>query len=320
MGPGAVPFEVVVEVTGSEICIDFSRAPDARPGPVNCPLPKTVAASRVAVLMLAGRGESPNEGHFRPITVRTRPGSLFHPLPPAPTFIGGWPAMQAIEVIYRALARAAARRVPAWSGGCLCSLVWWGTSGGLLWADGSPHPVGQGADAGGDGASSLLHHAESATRLTPVEVSEQKNPWVVERCELAPDSGGAGTHRGGLGIDLHVRLTQDAYLTAVVERTRSLPGGLSRGLPGWPNRLTVCEAGRRVRLGKTTRRWIPARASIELHTGGGGGYERPSEHDPEAVHRDLREGYVTPAYVRRHHPEVLALLDGDRAPGGATGR
>jgi N-methylhydantoinase B len=316
VGTGPVPFEVTVEVAGSEICLDFSGAPDARPGPVNCPLPKTVAASRVAVLMLAGKGESPNEGHFRPITVRTRPGSLFHPLPPAPTFIGGWPAIQAIEVIYRALARRAPRRVPAWSGGCICSLVWWGTSGGQPWAEGAPHPVGQGADAAGDGASSLMHHAESATRLTPIEVSEQKAPWLVEWFELAPDSGGAGAHRGGLGIDLRIRLTEDAFLTAVVERTGSLPVGLHGGRPGRPNRLTVREGGRRIRLGKITRRRISAGSAVELRTGGGGGYGPPSERDPESVRRDLREGYVTLPWVRRHHPGAVAEATGNQVASG----
>ncbi len=106
--------------------LDFSAAPDARPGPVNCPVPSTVSASRIAISMLAGNGESPNEGHFRPIEVVTRPGSMFHPLPPSPCFLYGWPAMQAIEAIYEAVAKAMPEAVPACSGGDICSLVWWG--------------------------------------------------------------------------------------------------------------------------------------------------------------------------------------------------
>jgi N-methylhydantoinase B len=82
-----VPFEVVLEVKGSTVRLDYSTAPDSHPGPINCPLPSTVSASRIAISMLAGSGESPNEGLFRPVEVVTRPGSMFHPLPPAPCFL-----------------------------------------------------------------------------------------------------------------------------------------------------------------------------------------------------------------------------------------
>ncbi|MEQ9042738.1 MAG: hydantoinase B/oxoprolinase family protein, partial [Alphaproteobacteria bacterium] len=96
----SIPFEVALEISGSDVRIDFSAAPEAREGPVNSPLPSTISASRVAITMLAGYGEAPHEGHFRPIEVVTRPGSMFDPLPPAPSFLYAWPALQAIEVIY----------------------------------------------------------------------------------------------------------------------------------------------------------------------------------------------------------------------------
>src|SRR5207244_2158004 len=80
-------------LAGSTVRLDYSRAPDAHPGPINCPIPSTVSASRIAITMLAGGGEAPNEGHFRPLEVITRPGSMFHPLPPSPCFLYGWPAI-----------------------------------------------------------------------------------------------------------------------------------------------------------------------------------------------------------------------------------
>src|SRR5919205_2207326 len=112
-----IPFEVVLEVEGSSVRVDFSRAPDQQEGPMNCPVPSTVSASRIAISMLAGSGEPPNEGHFRAIEVATRPGSMFHPLKPSPCFLYGWPAMQAMEVIYNAVSKAMPHAVPACSGG-----------------------------------------------------------------------------------------------------------------------------------------------------------------------------------------------------------
>jgi N-methylhydantoinase B len=306
-GPDPVHFEVVLTVDGSDVTIDVSGAPPQRPGPVNCTLPKTVAVARVAIGMLAGAGEPPNEGHQRPIRVITRPGTLFHPLRPAPTFIGGWASFQALETILAAIASAVPEAAPADSGGDICSLVWWGLNPrtGEPWADGSPHPVGQGASVRGDGAAALMHHAESATRVTPTEVWETRNPWLVERVELIPDSGGAGRHRGGLGVEYRFRALADMWLTAVIERTRTAPAGRAGGGPGRSNAAGLTRPDGTVqRLSKATRVPVPSGSVLSLRTGGGGGYGPPSERDPEAIRRDVREGYVSEEEARRAYPRL----------------
>jgi N-methylhydantoinase B len=304
-----IPFEVVLEIEGSSVRVDFSRAPDQQEGPVNCPVPSTVSASRIAISMLAGSGEPPNEGHFRAIEVATRPGSMFHPLPPAPCFLYCWPAFQAMETIYRAVAQAMPGAVTACSGGDICSLVWWGNreETGEPWADGSPHPVGQGAHVGGDGANSLLHIGESATRFSPVEVWETRNPWLLERVQLLPDSGGPGKHRGGLGVQMDFQMLEDAYVTAVIERTKSPGWGLEGGeAAGIANRGALRLAdGTRTEFGKTTRLRVPKGATLELTCGGGGGYGPPPERDPEAVRTDIREGYVTEDRAREQYPHAF---------------
>ena len=310
---GRLPFEVVVEVSGSDVVVDYSAAPDQQTGPVNCPFPKTVAASRVAIATVAGADAATNEGHFRPLTVVARRSSLFHPIHPAPVFIGGWPAFQAIEAVYQALAQALPDAVPACSGGDICSLVWWGTREGTgePWADGSPHPVGQGGHARGDGASSLMHISEAATRIAPVEVTEAQNPWVVERLELAPDSCGPGRHRGGLGIDLVVRVLEDAWLTAVIERTETAPWGLAGGGPGRANggALRLPEGTAPCRVGKATRLFLPRGAAFELSTGGGGGFGAPAERDPAAVLDDLADGYVSYDHARTYYEHALGAAE-----------
>jgi N-methylhydantoinase B len=203
--------------------LDYSNAPGILAGPFNTPFPMTVSASRVAVSMLAGAGEASNKGHFRPIEVVTRPDSMFHPLSPAPCNLGHFGGIQAIEVIYQAISQALPNGVPACSGGDLCPIVWWGTrqATGDPWADGSPHPVGQGAHQRSDGANSLMHVSQAATRFSPAEVWETRNPWLVEKIELAADSGGPGRHRGGLGVDMFFRMLEDTYVTSVVERSKN---------------------------------------------------------------------------------------------------
>jgi N-methylhydantoinase B len=268
-----------------------------------------VSASRVAILNLVGGGEAPNEGHFRALEVATRPGSMFHPLPPAPTFLFGWPALQAIEVIYKALAEALPEAVPACSGGDICWFVWWGTreATGEAWADGCVLPIGKGAHAGGDGANSLIHLIEAATRVTPTEVWEAKNPFILERVELAPDSGGAGEHRGGLGVDYFFEMLEDGWLTSTMERTKNAPWGIAGGGEGRPNGVAIrLPDGSRSSFGKATRRALPKGSVFEVYCGGGGAYGDASRREPAAVLEDLRQGYITEEHARRHYPHALS--------------
>ncbi len=310
VGSGRIDFPVEITVDGSTVRVDYSGAPDQVPGPVNSPLPKTVSCTRVSISMLAGCGEAPNEGHFRPIEVVTRPGSLFHPLEPAPTFIGGWAAIGAIDAIYRAFGSRLPDIVPATSGGDICSLVWWGRRGnGEPWADGSPYPVGQGAHCGGDGANAVMHVAESATRIAPVEMSETRNPWLIEKAELAPDSGGVGEWRGGNGLDLDLRLLEDAELTSVIDRTTVAPAGLAGGGDARPNAawLRLPDGARRA-CAKATRLHAPAGSVLELRTGGGGGFGEARAREAAAVARDVQEGYVSDAHARRSYPHAFTPL------------
>ncbi len=305
-----IPFEIAVEVEGSSVRIDYSGAPEAHPGPTNYPLPSTVSASRVAISMLAGGSEAPTEGHFRPIEVVTRPGSMFHPLPPSPIFLAAWPAMQSIEVIYSAISKAMTEAVPACSGGDLAAIVWWGTreATGEPWADGSPHPVGQGGFATGDGGT-MMHISESATRFSPVEVWETRNPWLLEKMELATDSCGPGRHRSGLGLDFHFHMLEDAFATTLVERSENAPWGLAGGGEGRPNRVALrLPDGKRREFAKATRLAVPKGATLELMCGGGGGYGPPDERDRGAVLADLREGYISEAHAREHYPHAFVDL------------
>jgi N-methylhydantoinase B len=186
------------------------------------------------------------------------------------------------------------------------ALTWWGLreETGEYWLDGTPYPCGQGASLEGDGGVNM-HLIEAAAQFESVEICESKNPMRFERFELAPDSGGAGRHRGGLGIDMVIRFLQDVETTIIIERTLDAPWGVTGGQSGRPN------AGA-IELPDGTRRAVAKETSLPLakgsryfgSTGGGGGYGPPEDRDPEAIRFDLREGYVTEDHVRRHYPQL----------------
>ncbi len=151
-----------------------------------------------------------------------------------------------------------------------------------------------------------MHVSESATRIAPTEVWETRNPWIVEQVEIAPDSGGAGEHRGGNGLDVDIRLLEDAELTSVVDRTRISPAGLAGGAAGRPNGAWLrLPDGVRIECAKSTRLQTPAGSVLELRTGGGGGFGDPARRDPRAVADDVREGYVAEERARRDYPHAF---------------
>lgn len=305
--PEEIPFEVVLEVKGSNVRIDFSGAPPQQIGPINCPVPSTLSASRVAISMLAGFGEPPNEGMFRALEVVTRPGTLFHPLPPAPCFLYGWPALQSIEVIYNAFSKAIPDGVPACSGGCILGISYsgWREGTGEPWADGAPHPTGQGAWNGGDGGT-MLHISESATRFAPLEVWEQRDPWIAERMELAQDSCGPGKFRGGPGIDYEFRFFEQTNLTSAIDRSKHAPWGLFGGGEARPNGASIrFPDGSEKHFAKATRLGMPKGSVFTLRTGGGGGYGPSTERPKEKVLADLKDGYISEAYARKHYPQAF---------------
>jgi N-methylhydantoinase B len=137
-------------------------------------------------------------------------------------------------------------------------------------------------------------------------VWEAKNPFLLSRVELAPDSGGAGQYRGGLGVDYFFEILEDQYLTSTAERTKNAPWGIAGGLEGRPNSVALqYPDGTRKEFAKITRLEMPKGSVFEVRTGGGGGYGVAALRRREDVQLDLEQGYITEAHAREHYPHAL---------------
>jgi N-methylhydantoinase B len=132
----------------------------------------------------------------------------------------------------------------------------------------------------------------STIRGVPAEIVETTSPIVVYRRALAPDSGGAGRHRGGLGMEIEFGVeTDDEWLfTASFERARIPTQGLLGGGPGAPGRVSTSD-GRT--LSAKGQHWMRRDERVVIHTPGGGGYGPAAERDPELIAADLAAGRVT---------------------------
>ncbi|HEV2438818.1 MAG TPA: hydantoinase B/oxoprolinase family protein [bacterium] len=294
-----LPVRIAVRVrpAGDDLHVDFDgSAPETR-GPLNATRFVTASAVFYAMRALLGPEIPANGGCYRPIHLRIPDGTVLHPGPEAPRVGGNHETSQrVVDAVFRALAPVLPDRVVA--GGP-------GTSGLVMFGgrheDGRPfvlyevHGGGEGASRARDGTNAVRVHMSNVMN-TPVEVIESEYPLRVECCELRPDSGGRGRHRGGLGLRRSYRvLGEHAELSTMIERSRVRPWGVFGGGDGAPFRVTCERAGERIPVGAKENRDVRRGDLIVLDSSGGGGYGPPEERSAELRQADLANGYVTPS-------------------------
>ena len=142
----------------------------------------------------------------------------------------------------------------------------------------------------------------------PVESVEMNFPLRIPRMRLWTDSGGAGTWRGGLGLEkVYEATTTDVVISHRGERFASAPWGLEGGAPGASARAHILRRD-------GTREDLPSKKMIVLHPGdqlweyiaGGAGYGDPVDRDPERVLADVLDGKITRDAARVAYGVVLA--------------
>jgi N-methylhydantoinase B/oxoprolinase/acetone carboxylase alpha subunit len=131
----------------------------------------------------------------------------------------------------------------------------------------------------------------------PIEMIESDMPLTFLGYGLLTDSGGAGRHRGGLGLWREWRVDcEAAQLSANLDRFKLPPFGLDGGLAASLSTLTLIRAGERRALpSKVTNLMVRRGDIVRLETSGGGGFGAPQTRAREMVERDVQLGYVSGA-------------------------
>ncbi|GAA1176948.1 hydantoinase B/oxoprolinase family protein [Pseudonocardia alaniniphila] len=301
-----VRLQVAVTVTDEEMVIDWTGSDSGVRGPINLPLGQTEALCSLVFKALTTPDTPVVAGNFRPLRVVTRPGSVMHAVPPMPTFTL-WTGLLAGEVVLKALAEGMPERVPACSGGDVCSMMGLGVDPrtGQAWLEATNEAVGMGGHAGGDGADGVMHLSEPGCRNNPVEVLETKAPMFIESYGYRPDTGGAGRHRGGVGVSRAYRFTAPSTGICLVYKTRTKPWPIGGGSAGENNRI-VLNPGTDLEVvqGGSYNR-LEAGEVLVNDTGGGGGFGDPFTREPESVARDVRNGFVSVQAAARDYGVVI---------------
>ena len=129
----------------------------------------------------------------------------------------------------------------------------------------------------------------------PNEFLERYFPMVIEKYETEADSGGAGVFRGGNGVNMTYRFTQDGQISIHDDRWFVPPWGVNGGQPAkrsW-KKLTRADGSVEMLGAKVDRISVHEGDSLQYVTWGGGGWGDPLERDPELVSKEVRQGLVT---------------------------
>ncbi len=236
-----------------------------------------------------------NDGLWRPITIRAPEGSILNHCFPT---CGYWRHMLGHYLpiaVLGAMAEVLPERVIAPSG----AAPQWSMQQSGITRDGKPYANffffagGMGGSCRHDGPSVLSWPSNIAG--VAVEYMERLAPFRVERKALRPDSGGAGRHRGGLGMEIVMRVTETRPISLGIaaDRLREGAGGVAGGLPGARGEFLINGAP------ADTRRMHTLRTGdrMTLRTPGGGGFGDPAERPAQLLEHDRTEGYVSVAAV-----------------------
>ncbi|MGO9340088.1 MAG: hydantoinase B/oxoprolinase family protein [Terracidiphilus sp.] len=256
--------------------VDFAGSSLQVTGSVNAVRSITLSACFYVLRCLLREDAPANAGILRPLTVATPAGSIVDALLPAAVAGGNVETSQRIvDVLLRALAKAAPEGVPAASAGTMSNL----TIGGIDPRNGEPFTYyettagGMGARPGLDGISGVQTHMTNSLN-TPVEALEYAYPFRVRRYAFRDGSGGEGKFRGGAGLVRELEMLTPVKLTLLAERRRFRPYGLQGGEAGAAGAAWVVKAS------STEEKKLPGKCSVQLDPGdavrietpGGGGW------------------------------------------------
>ena len=300
-----VPIRLTATVEGDSASFDFTGTAPQTPGNINIPLHGTKAAVCYVLKAMLDPDIPNNQGVLDAVAVTAPPGTMLSCVAPAAVASRAHTSQRIIDVVIGALADALPDAAVGAANGANSMAVFAGrdpeTDEPYVYLETLGGGFGGRNDR--DGTDGVQVHITNTSNL-PVEAIELEYPLLVERYGLIPDSGGAGTWRGGLGLQRMVRpLGHACIFNGVGERFRNQPWGVFGGKPGASGSFWLEEGdGSRRRLAdKPPDMEIAPDQAVIINTPGAGGYGDPAGRDAASIEADRRSGKFSEDYMARHY-------------------
>ena len=258
-----IKVQVSIDRELGEARIDFSGTSGISDSNLNAPSSVVRAVVLYVLRTLIKRNIPLNAGCLVPIELIIPERSLLDPVPPAAIAGGNVETSQCIaDVLLGAFGAAAASQ---------------GTMNNFTFGD-DQHQYyeticgGCGAGPGFDGASGVHSHMTNS-RLTDVEVLEQRFPVRVTRFAIRSGSGGSGKWRGGDGVVREIEFLAPMRASLLANRRSVAPFGLAGGADAKPGcDYIIRNDGTHEAVAPTAELSLERGDRIVIQTPGGGGY------------------------------------------------
>jgi N-methylhydantoinase B len=308
-----VTFRVTITVEDEHITVDYTGTDPQAEGAKNCTMATTYSGTHVAVLW-AISGQIPrNSGAFRAIDIIAPEGTLVNPRPPAAVGMCTLPpACAMMGAVLKAFGEAAPERVPAGFFSVFTAgyggidprterlFIGW-CFGALGGGGGYPHR---------DGDSFVAPVSNYNGILVPnIETDEINFPIKTLRHEYIPDTGGAGKHRGGNGVDYSIEFMGVNPDVSVFGDGAVIPAyGLNGGKPGSLNEGYLNRGRPGEKKLSSNEGWNRSKSgdSLTVISAGGGGWGDPLERPPEAVLDDVLNEMLSEEKAREWYGVVVS--------------
>ena len=302
-GKGAGPFKIKCTMwrEGSKVILDFDGTDPQSDSSINFYLNENMFKMFFGIYMIMVFDPQVmfNDGFYDLVDVRIPEGSLLKPKFPAALSC----RTHALGRIFDVLGALLGQKTPEF----LCAagfsssphLMFSGFDGKGEWFQlfqigfgGIPgRPLGDGPDG---------HSLWPGFTNVPNEFLERYFPLIIERYDTAPDSGGAGLHRGGNGIHMTYRFLASGTISIHDDRWFVPPWGVNGGEPGKRARKILEKADGSTHIIGNKVEDVHVDVDDQLHfiTWGGGGWGDPLDRDPALVGKEITQGLVTPEGAR----------------------
>jgi N-methylhydantoinase B len=292
-----ITLAVTVETHGTHVSADFTGTSAPDPKGINVPMVYTKAYACYALKCAIAPDIPNNAGSLEPFHITAPENTIVNATRPYPVALRHVIGHLIPDTVYGALDQILPHTVPAEGAGALCNFqvslrnpATGERSEVLCFNSG-----GSGARPALDGLNATAF--PSGVMTMPVEATEHAGPVIIWRKELRPDSGGPGTHRGGLGQYMEVGARPGFVFdfSAMFDRVNHPARGRDQAGPGGATEVILSDGTVKGGKGKFP---VPEGLTVKLAFPGGGGIGDPRNRPRDQVQRDLALGYITPDTAR----------------------